>query len=64
MYDKIYITLNKLAGQLGLPEEYLKNLAEQNIIPSLKVKNRLRFNPEAVQQALDRIAEKGNGNES
>jgi hypothetical protein len=59
MYDKEYISLYRLSSRLGLPEAYLKNLAIQGVIPKLNVNGRLRFNPEAVQQALDKIADRG-----
>ena len=64
MYDETYITLSKLSSRLGLPEAYLKNLATQDDIPKLDVNGRLRFNPEAVQQALDKLAEQGDRHES
>ena len=56
---KVYNTLNVTARLLGLPAPYLKGLAEQRKIPALKIKDRLRFNPEAVQNALDLIAARG-----
>ena len=59
MKTKIYKTLNVTASLLGLPTTYIKELAEKNKIPVLKVKGRMRFNPEAVQQALDKIAAHG-----
>ena len=61
--DKKFVTLDQLVGELGLPREYLKKLAADNSIPSLDVSGngRLRFNPEAVQLVLDRIAMNGGG---
>lgn len=51
-----YIPLGALATRLGLPQSYLKTLADKRAIPSLNVKGRLRFNPLQVQEALDRVA--------
>ncbi len=51
-----YISLEILAAKLKLPQNYLRNLAESHQIPTLNVGSRLRFNPEAVQQALNKIA--------
>jgi len=59
MYDTEYISLSRLSSRLGLPEAYLKNLAASGSIPSLNINGRLRFNPDAVQQALDELASKG-----
>ena len=58
MYDTEFISLSRLSNRLGLPEAYLKNLAASGSIPSLNVKDRLRFNPVAVQHALDKLAAK------
>jgi hypothetical protein len=59
MKTKIYIPLNATAKVLGLPSTYIKELAGNGDIPKLDVNGRLRFNPEAVQKALDNIAAKG-----
>jgi excisionase family DNA binding protein len=56
---KVYNTLNVTARMLGLPAPYIRKLAEHNKIPVLKINDRLRFNPDAVKEALDRLAEKG-----
>jgi len=62
--NKIYNPLNVTARLLGLPAPYIKELAQQGKIPFLKIRNRLRFNPEAVQEALDEIAaNKGDNDE-
>jgi len=53
-----FVTLDALANHFNLPNSYLKELAEKNLIPSLNVNDRLRFNPEAVQQALGKLAAK------
>lgn len=55
---KKYWSLAALAENTGLTKKYLRELAEQKIIPSLNVRGRLRFNPVAVQKALDRMASK------
>jgi excisionase family DNA binding protein len=59
MKTKIYKPLNVTARMLGLPTTYIKELAEKNKIPMLIVRERMRFNPEAVRQALDELATKG-----
>ena len=56
--DDEYIALSSLATKLNLPCHFLKRLAENGEIPSLNVNGRLRFNPEAVRQSLDNLAEK------
>ena len=53
-----YISLEALAATFRLPQNYLRELAKANKIPSLSINGRLRFNPEAVQSALDQIATK------
>lgn len=58
-----YVSLSALARGLGLPSGYLKDLAEKKQIPSLQINRRLRFNPEAVQSALDELAAKGGDDE-
>jgi len=58
-----FVTLDALANIFSLPKEYLKKLAEDNLIPSLNVNGRLRFNTEAVQKALDCLAANGGENE-
>ena len=54
-----FISLTSLAAEISLPKAYITELAEKGMIPALKVNRRLRFNPEAVQQALDKLAAKG-----
>jgi len=51
-----YLSLEALAATLGLPQKYLKDLAKSNEIPCLDVNGRLRFDPNRVRKALDRIA--------
>jgi hypothetical protein len=52
-------TLEGLAAEFHLPQRYLRDLANQGKIPFLNVGGRLRFNPRAVADALDRIAVRG-----
>lgn len=52
----IYVPLEPLALSLGLPKRFLRELVDDNAIPSLNVNGRLRFNPIKVQEALDEIA--------
>ena len=59
MSTQEYISLEVLAAKLRLPLKYLRKLAKTNKIPSLNVNGRLRFNPDAVQEALDKIAANG-----
>ena len=59
-----YIPLDALAAMLRLPRAYLRRLAEQGKIPSLNVNNYRRFNPAAVQAALDELAKGGDHAES
>jgi len=62
MSTEKYISLEVLAATFRLPINYLRELAKANSIPSLNVNGRLRFNPAAVQQALDKLAAKGGHN--
>jgi excisionase family DNA binding protein len=54
-----FYTLSAMAEQTGLSKDYLRELADQRKIPCLNVRGRRRFNPGAVQSALDRLAEQG-----
>ncbi|HCO96625.1 MAG TPA: hypothetical protein DIU00_22245 [Phycisphaerales bacterium] len=63
MIDFRYISLEVLAIRLALPQKYLRELAESKKIPSLKIGCRLRFNSEAVQETLDKLAEEGANND-
>ena len=51
-----YYNLESVAAKLNLPQRFIKEQADQKRIPFLKVGGRLRFNPAAVQNALDRLA--------
>jgi excisionase family DNA binding protein len=59
MQNEKFITTEKLSSRLGLPRDYILELAQRKEIPSLNVRGRYRFNPEAVQSALDKLAEQG-----
>ena len=54
-----FVTLDALANYFNLPNGYLKELAEKNLIPSLNVNGRLRFSIAGVQQSLDKLTSKG-----
>ncbi len=56
--------LESLSAQFRLPQRYLRELAVQKKIPFLIVGGRLRFNPDAVADALDRIAREGADHEN
>ena len=62
--ENTFVTLDTLVNIFNLPKGYLRKLADENLIPSLNVNGRLRFNSEAVQKALDELATKGEDNES
>ena len=51
-----YLSLEALAATLGLPQKYLKDLVQNGKIPCLNVNGRLKFDPDNVRKALDRIA--------
>jgi hypothetical protein len=53
-----YISLEILSAKTNLPQKYLKELSGKDLIPYLNVNGRLRFNPSAVQEALDNLAAK------
>ena len=55
--ETTYYSLEATAARLNLPQSYIRQLAKEKKIPFLNVRGRLRFNPAAVQAALDRIAE-------
>ena len=57
--EDTFITLDALASHFNLPQGYLRNLVEKNLIPSLNVNGRLRFSIAGVQQALDKLAANG-----
>jgi len=54
--ENTYISLDHLSARLGLPRTYLKQLAERRSVPFLRVSGRMKFDPERVKEALDRMA--------
>ncbi len=63
METREYISLEILSAKTKLPQKYLKELAVEKRIPYLNVNGRLKFNPGAVQQALDKLAATGGHDE-
>lgn len=61
--ENTFVTLDALANHFNLPNDYLKKLAEKKLIPSLDVNGRLRFSIGGVQQALDKLASRGDSND-
>tara|TARA_Y100000310_G_scaffold213286_1_gene214190 strand:+ start:1797 stop:1991 length:195 start_codon:yes stop_codon:yes gene_type:complete len=55
-----YLSLEALAATLGLPQKYLRELADQGEIPYLSVSGRMRFNEREVRSALSVISRKTN----
>ena len=58
-----YVSLEALAAIFGLPQNYLRELSKTHKIPLLNINGRLKFNPEAVKQALVELAAKGDTDE-
>lgn len=50
-----FVSLDKLMRHFGLPKDYLSELADKNLIPFLTVNGHRRFNPIAVEKALERL---------
>jgi hypothetical protein len=61
--NSYFVSLSCLSSSLKLPRDYLLQLARQGEIPCLTVKKQLRFNPVAVQRALDKLASERGQNE-
>jgi len=53
-----YIALEALAARLNLPQEYIKELAQNGDIPYLYVNGRMRFCEPDVRQALTNLSNK------
>jgi excisionase family DNA binding protein len=51
-----FISLDTLARVLALPRGFLQELARDGAIPSLEVGGRMRFEPDAVREALRNLA--------
>lgn len=58
MFDDTYISIHFLSANLGLPKEFLKQLANANTIPSLIVNGKLKFVEQDVRDALREIAKR------
>ena len=57
METNVYWSLDGLASELALPRGYLRELVFRGEIPFLCVRGRLRFDVQAVREALKRVAE-------
>ena len=53
-----YLSLEALSATLGLPHQYLRNLAAEGHIPFLDVNGRKRFSEREVREALASLAQK------
>jgi len=51
-----YVSLDHLAGSLGLPKRYLAGLAESGAIPALRAGHRMRFRVDEVSESLRELA--------
>ena len=56
-YSDSYRQLGPIARDLGLPVEYLRELAAKGAIPSLTVDGRQMYSPGQVLDALDELAD-------
>ena len=54
----MYSSLDGLACELGLPRSYLRQLVSRGEIPFLRVRGWLRFDTQAVREALKHVAER------
>lgn len=50
-----FVSIVALANHFNLPNNYLKKLADKGLIPSLDVNGHRKFNPLAVEKALERL---------
>jgi hypothetical protein len=50
-----FVSIVALANYFNLPNDYLKKLADKGLIPSLDVNGHRKFNPLAVEKALERL---------
>jgi hypothetical protein len=55
MFDNEYVSLEKVAGQLNLPQRYLRELTNAGKIAHLLVGGRLRYQVKGVREALSLI---------
>lgn len=52
MLKDTYISLEKVAGQVNLPQRYIRKLTKEGKIPHLVVSGRYRYQLTNVRQAL------------
>jgi hypothetical protein len=50
------LNLARMARRAGVTAQWLRDAADQGIVPSLRAGRRYVFNPEAVTAALSRLA--------
>lgn len=65
MFGNGYISLEKVAREVNLPQRYIRKETEAGKIPHLVVGGRLRYQLKAVRAALERIEQEAanrNGN--
>jgi len=55
MFNNEYISLDRIATRLHLPQKYIQQQTKAGKIPHLIVGGRLRFQEKAVRAALDKI---------
>jgi hypothetical protein len=60
---KIY-NIQQLSKELALPVDWLKEQAKAGNIPCLRIRNKLRFNLEAVEAAIAKMAAEEGGNDA
>lgn len=59
MKNTKYTSINNAAYNLGLPQAYLKELAEAGRIPHIRTRKSILVNLEAVEAALAEMAASG-----
>ena len=55
MFENEYISLEKVAGQVNLPQRYIRQQSKAGKIPHLVVGGRLRYKLKVVRVALEQI---------
>ena len=58
MFENEYVSLEKVARQLNLPQGYIRKLTKAGENPYLYVGGRLRYQVKSVGEALSRIEQK------
>jgi len=59
MFENEYISLASVSARLNLPETYLRKLVDDKLIPHLNINGRMRFQEQAVRDALSDIEQGG-----